>query len=947
MRTSGTNSGRNTLRSLMRSAPVIIACLLAITTPALGAGPSYAVRAGRIITGTDANAAGIEDGVLIIRDGTIVTVGGPDTEIPLDLAILELPSQTIMPGLIAATTRLSGNHDGAEAVSGLFRAVDGFDTYADLSRWLASGVTAVHLNPGDHRLVSGRGAVVRLGGDPEGRILAPESDIQVNFTPGAMNAPDILRLLIPPAADGMILPPLRQPGRSRLDMRAALDAAVEAGREGVRSDGDFSPHLDSFGEAWDAQTPVRIRADRAADIAHAIELARSESRRRTALIGAAEAGEFVSAIGAMRLGVVYELDEPRTEAAGDRGLDPEPLRRTFSAFAALADDDRIPLALAPSGGDPMHLRLTGAMARASGADDARLIRAMTSDAARILGVDDQIGALEPGRRADYLVLSGDPLNLQSSVRRVYIDGRLVFQHPASESMVIRGGTVWLGPGEWLDNASVLIEDGLITAVGRTVPSPPGARMVDAGRGAFITPGFIDGRGHLAFGSSVEAPVPSFEIERTLGAADLDALRVAEAGVTTIINAPRRLNNNGSRFAAIKTAGQDRASRIVDPIAAIAFDLRGGPPDSIDRQIRRRIESGKRYHEKWVKYREEIAAWEKAKLEGTDFEASEDEEEEAPAEAADDDPVTGTWMMTVTAEVIPEPVSGRVALTLSGNQVEGRVIEPEAAEVEHRIVGVLDGDTITGSIEIDTGGAGTPTFTLKVPGNDTATGTIELADFGISLSVEGSRVDKKVATFKVVRKRSTTGRDGRPLPPPIDESEEPWRRAFDKEIPIALFVDTAAEINAALDVLKEFELGAVLIAPDRAGEVAARLKEQKVGVIAPPSLASQDYQRGGAFGTFVPALEYARAGIEFGLQSGAADGAASLPDMGVAGVALGLSPDHVLAALTIHTARAYMLDDTIGVIAPGRHADLLIFDGHPFEAGSTLRRVFVGGKEIAR
>jgi imidazolonepropionase-like amidohydrolase len=171
--------------------------------------------------------------------------------------------------------------------------------------------------------------------------------------------------------------------------------------------------------------------------------------------------------------------------------------------------------------------------------------------------------------------------------------------------------------------------------------------------------------------------------------------------------------------------------------------------------------------------------------------------------------------------------------------------------------------------------------------------------------------------------------------------------FERSVPVALYVDTAAGINAALDVLAGFEVNVVLIAPESALSVADRLKESKVGVIAPPDLMVRDFRRGGAFGQYSPQLEMARAGIHFGMQSGAADGAATLPKVGLTAVALGLSPDHVLAALTTDAARAYNLDGHIGVIAPGRHGDLLIFDGHPFESGSSLRRVIVGGKELAR
>ena len=53
-------------------------------------------------------------------------------------------------------------------------------------------------------------------------------------------------------------------------------------------------------------------------------------------------------------------------------------------------------------------------------------RGLTSDAARLAGVDERVGALEPGKDADFVLWSGDPLNLASRVEAVYVDGELAY-----------------------------------------------------------------------------------------------------------------------------------------------------------------------------------------------------------------------------------------------------------------------------------------------------------------------------------------------------------------------------------------------------------------------------------------------------------------------------------------------------------------------------------------
>ncbi len=65
----------------------------------------------------------------------------------------------------------------------------------------------------------------------------------------------------------------------------------------------------------------------------------------------------------------------------------------------------------------------------------------------------------------------------------------------AQTIAITGGTVYPVSGPKLANASVLIRDGRIVAVGTTVPIPPDATRIDAA-GKWITPGLIDGAGQL-------------------------------------------------------------------------------------------------------------------------------------------------------------------------------------------------------------------------------------------------------------------------------------------------------------------------------------------------------------------------------------------------------------------------------------------------------------------
>ncbi len=923
---------------------------------------SFVLKAARIMPVDPDLPWIIEDGVIIVRDGVIVAVGR-DIEIPPDLAVVDLKGATILPGFVAAASIAGGGHSGHtgdESVAAGYRAVDAFDRYARYETTVAEGVTTIHISPGQHRLLTGVGAVVKLGGPPDcarcarQRVLRDQSDLTINLGEAVFNPPDHVIYHMPASSDIAITPAQRQRPRSRLGQILALDEAIEAaiaGRNGPpplkrwATRPQFSIHVPALAGAWDSKLTLRIHVQRAVDVEQAISFIQAKERQGY-LVGGAEAHRAANRIAQAGIPLVYRTRNPLRSPAGDIGYDRDAIEPNIRNLSALSD---VKLALtAPEGQPTAHLRLAAATALRAGLDERKVIEAITRVPAEILGVSDRVGSLSPGKDADIVVMTGGPLATTSHVRRVYIGGRVVFEPPSARPtrgsdatrhpLVVRAGTVWVGPDEQIKDGAILIEDGKIVAVGRSVPHPPFARVIDAGPGGFVSPGFIDAHGHLSLEGDRSATPSDIALSKLIGTADVADLRVARSGVTTVMLSPYRFDSGGSQLSAIKTAGRDRDDRVVRDTAAVAFDVRSADPAKIKESVGKRLQAGKKYLEKWQKYEKELAEWLEKKKKGKVVPTENAKEEEASDEAAED-PITGIWQGTVTGGPLPEPMTGEVALKLTGTDIEGRVIEPPVP-MEHKIVGTLDGDKITGEIQVDTEGMGYPQFEATLDAPDHLTGSISFQ--GISVDLEAERIEKKDVEFKVTKSK-TRGKGGRPLPPKVDESLEPLKALLEKKIPAVVDVRTAAQIDAVIKLLvEEYELPTVLLNAEDAYLHAEALAEKNVGVIVPRAIV-----RTRKYLPYHQGDDLTRNHVPIAFQSGAEDGARSLPRIALYAVERGLAADAALAALTIDAARMLKIDDRVGALKPGRDGDLVVTNGHPFETGSAVTHVIINGQEVDR
>ncbi len=375
------------------------------------AGKPFAVRGA--IVHTLAGEA-IRDGVVIVRDGKIERVGTvAEVPVPADLPVVQ--AAVVTPGLIDAhaTVGLTGllnqpqdqdQLDRSGAVQPELRAVDAFNPRDELVAWLRSfGITTVHTGHGPGALVAGQTMVVKL----HGRTV--DDDVIVPFAMVAVTLGDEGR------GPGGKSPGTR--AKSIAMLREELIKAREyAAKRDREPDAAVDLGLDAMAKVLRGEARLLVTVHRAHDLASALRVG-DEFGIKIVLDGAAEA----------------YLELPRIQAAGVWVIPHPTMAREGGELAngtmelpKLLLDAGVPFAL-QSGfeGYVPKTRVVlfeAGVAVGHGLPDAAALKALTLDAARLLGIDQRTGSLVVGKDADLAIYDGDPFEYTTHCVGTVIDG---------------------------------------------------------------------------------------------------------------------------------------------------------------------------------------------------------------------------------------------------------------------------------------------------------------------------------------------------------------------------------------------------------------------------------------------------------------------------------------------------------------------------------------------
>ena len=390
-----------------------------------------------IVGGTVLDGAGrrFENGVVVVTDGKVAAVGDASTAIPAGYRTVQANGRFVTPGIIDVHSHLGvypspgvqGMSDGNEATSPNTAQV-----WAEHSLWpqdpgfnaaRAGGVTTLQILPGSANLFGGRGVTVRN---------IPSVTMQGMKFPGA---PYGVKMACGENPSRVYGSRNQSPATGMGNMagyRAAFIAArdYKAKWDKWREDGEGSPPTrnlqnETLAGVLDGSILVQNHCYRADEMAMMIDLSKEFGFRITAFHHAIEAYKLAPLLA--REGICADM------WTGWWGFKMEALD-AVEANAALVDAQPNSCAVIHSDDAELTQRLNQEAAAALAAGrrigmdiaEERAISWITLNPARSLGIADETGSLEAGKRADVVIWSADPFSIYARADQVFVDGGLAF-----------------------------------------------------------------------------------------------------------------------------------------------------------------------------------------------------------------------------------------------------------------------------------------------------------------------------------------------------------------------------------------------------------------------------------------------------------------------------------------------------------------------------------------
>jgi len=422
---------------------VLVSFFSMLATPVFAQDKPIALKGGKLLTVTHGV---IENGTVVMQGGKITAVGATaGVTIPTDAQVIDATGMTIYPGLIDSESNLGLTEISAENMTNdlvelsdeimphmhtaeAFHAESALIPVARMN-----GITNAVVAPDGGDTLPGQDSFIQLAGASAPQmLLIRDNAMPLNFTGDERrNKGGFDKRKFPSTRMGLAAQ-LRQAFLDAQDYKSKwtayetkkTDAAQNVQNKDKDKEKKFDPtppkrdlKLEALLPYLDGKKTIVLAAESASDLQTAVSLA-NEFKLKFVLNHIAHSQPVLDYVASLKVpvivGPIYEA--PKEDERYD----------TVYSLPAQLYKRGVKIAFASySAHNVRNLPDAAGYATAFGLPNDEALKAITINAAEIWGVADQLGSLDTGKTANIVVANGDPLDVKTDVKQVFIQGRAI------------------------------------------------------------------------------------------------------------------------------------------------------------------------------------------------------------------------------------------------------------------------------------------------------------------------------------------------------------------------------------------------------------------------------------------------------------------------------------------------------------------------------------------
>ncbi len=405
----------------------------ATPAPANGAAANVtvALKGGKLLTITHGV---IENGVVVMQNGRITAVGGAGTAIPGNARVIDVTGMTVYPGLIDSETHLGlteisadrMTNDELEPSDEIMPHMHVYDAFhaetALIPVTRVNGVTNAVVSPASGDTLPGQDSFIQLdGASAEEMLEVRDIAMPLNFTGEQRRNQSFESAKFPFTRMGMATQ-LRQAFIDAQDYEqklAAYEKKKSSTDEKEKDKAGAPPKRDLKLEALlpylHGKKPVVLAAEQPNDLLTALDLA-NEFHLKVVLNHLTHSASLLDKVAATGLpvivGPIYEQPKESERYDSVYSMPAQMAKRGIKIAFASYDSHQA-----------RNLPYAAGYAVGFGLSPEEALKALTINPAQIWGVDKDLGSLEAGKIGNVVVANGDPLDVKTDVKHVFIQGR--------------------------------------------------------------------------------------------------------------------------------------------------------------------------------------------------------------------------------------------------------------------------------------------------------------------------------------------------------------------------------------------------------------------------------------------------------------------------------------------------------------------------------------------